>query len=274
MRKRILALAVIALLAVRAHGQEIVYDPVNHATSILDEVVNFAKWSASEIQEANTQLNTLNTYENTVLQVARMGNPANIQSLPGVSNIATLGAIYGQVQTDYTQLQSLSNPANFQTNFNSILTTYRQPTWNGFTAANGTTILPNQGSFQFATSSYQAAQTVQQQLTTLDQKKATLTQQRDQALSSLQSATTTSDVQKYQAAVTALNGAIADVNASEAQLVQHGKLQQGQAMAAQQVYQAAQTEQQAAAAYQAIDFDMSQLPSGNFRQLSLWGSTN
>src|SRR5215467_10851842 len=34
------------------------------------------KWAKTEVDAAQTQLNTLNTYENTVLQVARFGNPA------------------------------------------------------------------------------------------------------------------------------------------------------------------------------------------------------
>jgi hypothetical protein len=46
-----------------------------------NEVVNFAKWTKTEIDAAQTQLNTLNTWENTVLQVARFGNPAALRSL-------------------------------------------------------------------------------------------------------------------------------------------------------------------------------------------------
>jgi hypothetical protein len=269
-RKNVLVIASLALAFTSARGTQVVYDPIVHGTIVGDQVVNFAKWAASEAHEAQTQLNTLQTYENTVLQVARMGNPAALRSLPGVSNVAELYQIYGQLTSDYQQIQRMTNPQNFQATFNSILATYKQPGWDGFTAVNGVNVQPNQGSFQFPTSNYNVAANVQQELTQLDQKKQALTQQRDAALQSLQSATDQSTVQKLHSSVTALNGAIADINQSEQQLFNQARLQQTQNVAAQQIYQAAQIERTQASDYQAIDQGLNALPLGNLQQPILW----
>ena len=40
--------------------------------------LNLGKWAKTEADAAQTEVNTLRTYENTVLQVARMGNPAAV----------------------------------------------------------------------------------------------------------------------------------------------------------------------------------------------------
>jgi hypothetical protein len=271
MIKRIIALSVFAF-CVSANAYDVVYDPINHATNIGNEIVNLIKWSATQVSGAQTELNTLNTYENTVLQVARMGNPAALRSLPGVSNVAELYQIYGQLTIDYQEIQRLTNPQNFQANLNSILATYKQPAWNGFRTANGINIQPNQGSYQFPVSNYNVAANVQEQLTQLNQKKQVLTQQRDAALQSLQSATDQSAVQKFHSMVTALNGAIADIGQSEQQLFNQGQLQQTQNVAAQQIYQAARKEQTQAADYQVIDQGLNGLPLGNLQTPVLWGS--
>src|SRR4029077_21080851 len=102
-----------------------------------NEVVNLAKWTKTEIDAAQTQLNTLNTWENTVLQVARFGNPAALRSLPGVSTVAELVSMYSQINRDYQQLQGLVNPSRYQNDLNSILSAYSHPSWNGFTSMSG-----------------------------------------------------------------------------------------------------------------------------------------
>ena len=152
-----------------------------------NEVVNFAKWAKTEIDQAQTQLNTLQTYENTVLQVARFGNPAALRSLPGVSTVAELYQMYGQLSRDVATAEALMNPQRYQADMNSILAAYQLPSWNGFTTANGLPVLPGQGMFQFSTGSYNIANNAQQELQTLDQQRQRLQQQRDAALSSLQS---------------------------------------------------------------------------------------
>lgn len=64
----------------RMHATMVVHDPVLMAKQSADEVVNFAKWAKTEVDAAQTQLNTLQTYENTVLQVVRMGNPRRCET--------------------------------------------------------------------------------------------------------------------------------------------------------------------------------------------------
>src|SRR5215469_1434998 len=198
MSKALVSFLFLALSMV-ANASLVVWDPGLAAQNAGNEVVNFAKWAKTEVDAAQIELNTLRTYENTVLQVARFGDPATLRSLPGVSTVAELMGMYGQVRQDYQQLQGLVNPGRYQSDLNYILSTYQQPTWNGFTSMSGANIAPVQGLYQFATSDYLIGQTVRQQLAELDQKKQTLTQERDRALQNLQSSTTASDVAKYHA---------------------------------------------------------------------------
>ena len=264
MKKPVFILLAFVALCRQSNATLPVVDYSHIAQDAGNEVVNLAKWTKTEIDAAQTQLNTLNTWENTVLQVARFGNPAALRSLPGVSTVAELVSMYSQVSRDYQQLQRLVNPSRYQNDLNSILSAYSQPSWNGFTSMSGANIPPVQGLYQFATSNYNVGQAIQQQ------KKIALTQKRDAALQSLQNATTASDVQKYQAILEGLNGAIADVNQSENQLAQRAHIQQAQNAAAQQIYSASQAERRAAAAYQGIDQDLSALPIGDFHQGARW----
>jgi hypothetical protein len=220
MRKEILIIFGVFSLAFRAAATMSVIDHAHIAQDAANEVVNLVRCVQTGTKDTETALNTLRTYENTVLQVARMGDPAALRSLPGVSTVAELYQMYGEATRDYQQLQSLINPRRYQTDLNYILSAYQQPAWNGFRTASGFNFVPNQGLFQFPVSDYNVAQTVQEQLAQLDQKKRMLTQQRDQALKGLQSATTVSDVQKYHAALDALNAAMADVNLERSTTVQ------------------------------------------------------
>ena len=154
---------------------------------------------------------------------------------------------------------------------NSILSAYQLPNWKGYTTASGLPVLPGQGMFQFSTGSWNIANNAQQQLRILDQQRQKLQQQRDQALSSLQAATTASEVQKYHAVVDALNGAIAEVSQAAQELFHRTALQNQQLQAGHQVYQASQAEQRAVAAYQGIDSDLSALPNNDFHQTTRWG---
>jgi hypothetical protein len=193
MKKQIISLVVLIGLGLPAGATLPVVDYSHIAQDAGNEVVNFAKWAKTEIDQAQTQLNTLQTYENTVLQVARFGNPAALRSLPGISTVAELYQMYGQLSRNVATAEVLMNPQRYQADMNSILAAYQLPSWNGFTTANGLPVLPGQGMFQFSTGSYNIANNAQQELQTLDQQRQRLQQQRDAALSSLQSATTTSD---------------------------------------------------------------------------------
>lgn len=225
-----------------------------------NEVVNLAKWAKTEVDAAQTQLNTLNTYENTVLQVTRMGNPAALRNLPGISTVAEMYQVYGKLSQNYAIVQALLNPQRYQNDLNYILGAYRLPKWNGFNTASGLPVLPAQGLFQFSTASWNVANNAQQQLTALDQQRQKLQQQRDQALSSLEAATTVSEVQKYHALLDSLNAAIAEVSQGEQELYHRTAMQNQQLQAGQQIYNASQAEMSRAAEMTSFDRELLSIP--------------
>jgi hypothetical protein len=270
MKKLVIPLAFF-LLNLSAKAALPVVDYSHIAQDAANEVVNFAKWAKTEVDQAQTELNTLQTYENTVLQVARFGDPSALRSLPGVSTVAELYQMYGQLSRDYVSAQALLNPQRYQADMNYILSAYQLPNLNGFKTASGLPVLPGRGMFQFQTGSWNIANNAEQQMQTLDRQRQKLQQQRDAALSSLQSATTASDVQKYHAIVTALNGAIAEVSQAEQELMHRTQLQHQQLQAGQQIFQASQEQQRAAGAYQSVDADLNMLPTSAFQQSPTWG---
>ena len=272
MKKQIISFVVLIGLGLPAGATLPVVDYSHIAQDAGNEVVNFAKWAKTEIDQAQTQLNTPQTYENTVLQVARFGNPAALRSLPGVSTVAELYQMYGQLSRNVATAEALMNPQRYQADMNSILAAYQLPSWNGFTTANGLPVLPGQGMFQFSTGSYNIANNAQQELQTLDQQRQRLQQQRDAALSSLQSATTASDVQKYTAVVQALNAGIAEVAQAEQELNHRTAYQTQQLQAGQQIYQTSATQAVQASDYKTIDLGLNGLPMGSFRQPVYWGA--
>jgi hypothetical protein len=227
-RKQIVLSFILSALVFKASATMIVHDPGLTIQDAAYEVVNLAKWAKTEVDAEQTQLNTLNTYENTVLQVARMGNPAALRNLPGVGTVAELYQIYGQLSRDYVSAQALLNPQRYRNDMNYILSAYQLPQWNGFTSLNGLRVLPAQGLFQFPTGAWNVANKSLEQLKVLDQQHQKLQQQRDQALSSLEAATTASEVQKYHALLDSLNAAIAEVSQGEQELYHRTALQNQQ----------------------------------------------
>ena len=270
MRKQILSILVLVGSVLNAPATESVIDHTAIAQSAAQEVVNLAKYVTTATKQTETALNTLNQYEQMLLYVSRFGNPGALRNIPGVSTVAELYQLYGQLTRDYQQTQALLNPQRYQRDLNSILSSYQLPQWNGFTAANGSQVLPAQGVFQFPAASWNLANNAQQELKTLDDQRQKLQQQRDEALSSLQSATTASDVQKYHAVVNALNGAIAEVAHAEQELYHRTGYQNQQLQAGQRIYSESQAERRAAAAYQGIDHDLSALPVQDFHQGARW----
>src|ERR1700732_1529289 len=141
MRKSVFFLLAWLALCRQSNATLPVVDYSHIAQDAGNEVVNFAKWAKTEVDEAQTQLNTLQTYENTVLQVARFGNPAALRSLPGVSTVAELYQMYGQLSRNVATAEALMNPQRYQADMNSILAAYQLPSWNGFTTADGLRVL-------------------------------------------------------------------------------------------------------------------------------------
>jgi hypothetical protein len=236
MRKQIIIVFGVLGLAFRAMATMSVIDHAHIAQDAANEVVNLVRYVQTATKETETALNTLRTYENTVLQVARMGDPAALRNIPGLSTVAELYQLYGQLSRDYVTAQALLNPQRYEADMNYILRSYQLPQWNGYTASNGLPVLPAQGLFQFPTASWNVANNAQQELKTLDDQRQRLQRQRDEALRSLQNATTQSDVQKYHAVIDSLNAAIAEVAHGEQELYHRTGYQNQQLQAGQQIY--------------------------------------
>jgi hypothetical protein len=202
-------------------------------------VVNFAKWAKTEVSAAQTQLNTLQSYENSVVQLARMGNPASLRSIPGVSTIADLYGTGKQLQYDYQS-------------------------WQGYTYA------PVQGSYQFDTALWNITNDAQTQLKTLEQQRQRLEQQRDIANQAIQSGGDQSTVQKNNAALDAINGALAEVAAQEQSVLHQVQIKQQQIQSGQNVYQNAITEQRFQQSRASVDAGLTGLPMQNYDTPARW----
>ena len=272
-----IVLIVSALLGAQiASANLIVHDPVGWVQYGVAEVVNYAKWTAQEANTAATELNTLHSYEQQVIQLARLGNPAALAQLTGVSSITSLYRDYALISVDIQQMENAVNPQNFQSQFNSVLATYRQPNWQGVITYGGGQFLPAAGSYQFATANYNAAQTAQQTITSLTAQRQAVQTQRDSAIQSLQAATTQSDVQKWTAMVQALNASITHIDAEIQQVIERAKLQQTQNTAAQGMYAASQREQLAASMQNGFEQDLGSFArvAPIYMQPAGWGNSS
>jgi hypothetical protein len=163
--------------------------------------------------------------------------------------LATIGQ---QIQNDYLEWKNYSDPQYYRATFNSILSTYKQPTWNGFAGMAGQ-IAPSQTAYQFSVSSWNIASQASQELAKLEAQRKDLETQRDEALHALQSATTASDVAKYHGALDGLNGALASISGRETALHNQTIYNNQQVQAAQQVSQAAEAERIEASRMNAAD---------------------
>jgi hypothetical protein len=277
LRKTLSLFVLVALCLSPARATIIVHDPGKALQDAGNEIVNLAKWSASEAHEAKiqidsalTQLNTLRTYEQTVLEVVRLGNPAALMAIPGVRDVAELVSTGQQIYGEYQQLQAYFNPQNYQGDITSVLSAFQQPNWQGFTTMSGYSVPPAQSLYQFDTARWNTTNQSQILLSQIQQQRQTLQQQRDVVSSQLESATTVSDVQKYSAQLANLNAAIAELDQRSQQVIQQDQLQHQKIYAGQQISQAAAAERQGGQQYQAIDLDLQQLPANDFHQAKNW----
>ncbi|SRR6266446_867727 len=247
---------------------DVVYDPINHTVNI----ANLIRDAETAVKSTETALNTLGTYENTILQVARLGDPAALRSIPGVSTIAELYGTGQRLMSDYQRWQGYLNPKRYQQDANYILGSYSQPQWNGYSTYSGYNVGPAQGLYQFDTARYNVATAADDELKRIEEQRQRLETQRDTALQGLQSATTDAQVKKYHGVLDGLNGAIAELGARANEVAHRVTIKGHQIQAGQQIYQTSQAEQRAAAAYQGVDQDLRLLPADNFRQTRVWGS--
>lgn len=234
MKTQIIVASVLVTLASNVRATIIVHDPYHMAQDAVHEVINIVKWAGTQVKTAETSLNTLRTYENTVLQVARMGNPAALRSLPVVRDIAELYGTGQQAIYQYQQLRSMTDPKNLQYQLGSVVSVYQLQGYNSL------------GYYQFPSASYAVSQSVQEQMTELEKQRQRLEQKRDALLQSLQSASTASEVAKYHVALDSVNGALSEVSARANELAQRAQLQQQQLNAGAAVQRQQMTERSAA----------------------------
>jgi hypothetical protein len=271
MKKVALVAACMLALSREGHSTLPVVDYSHIAQDAAHQVVNLAKYAITATKETETALNTLKTYENTVLQVARFGNPAALQSIPGLSTISELYGAGQQLMQDYQQWKQLFNPRRYQNDFNYILGTYQQPQWNGFTTASGFNLAPNQGLYQWDTARYNIASSAQDELKQLEEQRQRLEKKRDEVLNL--PVTTASEVQRYHMALDGVNGALAEVGARENQVAHQVRLKNQQIGAGQEIYRASQFERQRAANLQSLDTDLMALPLNGVHQPINWGGS-
>jgi len=252
----IVASVFLALWAPASWANMVVHDPIGWASNAVEEVTNYTLWLKHEADAAATELNTLHTYEQEIVQLARLGDPAALAQLTGVKDILAIYQDYAQITYDFQRMQTYFNPASYQYDMNSILYTYRQPNWQGMLAYGGTAYVPAAGNYQFATASFNTAKTAQETIQSLTTQRQNLQTRRDSALQSLQSATTQSDVQKWTAVLQTLNSSISHIDAQIQQVNQQVSLQQAQLSAGQAVYQATQREQLGASMLNGVERDL------------------
>lgn len=261
-----LAVSLLAFLTVAVHGYatSIVYDPINHGTNIANQIQNVIIWAETEVQAAETQINTLNTYENQIVQLARMGDPSALRNLPVIGSVESLLVTSQQALAEYKQLQYLTSPQYLEGQMDSIKSAYNLQNW--------TTPYPL--NYQFPSANYGVAQSAQQQLVTLEQQRKTLEGQRDSAMQLLQSASDNAQVQKYHGSLTAVNGALAEVAAREQALMHQVGLQQQQLQAGQAVAQQQQREQVGNSFQQGINSTLQTMSQAgaNFGTTPRWSS--
>jgi hypothetical protein len=264
-----------ALSAPVSWANMVVHDPIGWASNAVEEVTNYTLWLKHEADAAATELNTLHTYEKQIVQLARLGDPAALAQLTGVKDILAIYQDYARITYDFQRMQTYFNPASYQYDMNSILYTYRQPTWQGMLAYGGTAYVPSVGNYQFATASFNTARTAQQTIQSLTTQRQNLQTQRDSALQSLQGATTQSDVQKWTAVLQTLNSSISHIDAQIQQVNQQVSLQQAQISAGQAVYQASQREQIGASMLNGMERDLGSFSrvTANYLQPVHWNNT-
>lgn len=222
-----------------------IQNEINAIKGYILQGYQYIKEGEIDINTNLTALRELQQVENEILQLARMGDPTMLITLPGISNIVTLEQIYQQFQKDVADLTALANPANVTVDYQQILQQYGLTGFNGFTSGWGIkTSVPN-FMIQFDQSSYDVSYAASQKIQTLVTQKQALSTQRDQAMALESAATDTETRTRYHNQVMSLSAAIADINASIDQAIHLQNLQQQQIQAARGLNQTSNTLQAA-----------------------------
>src|SRR5258708_24252171 len=86
-----------ALSASVSWANMVVHDPIGWASNAVEEVTNYTLWLKHEADAAATELNTLHTYEQDIVQLGRPGDPAALSHLPGAKDSLAIYPDYAQI---------------------------------------------------------------------------------------------------------------------------------------------------------------------------------
>src|SRR5260221_3276467 len=125
----ILATVFWALSAPVSWANMLVHDSIGWASNAVEEVTNYTLWLKHEADAEATELNTLHTYEQEIVQLARLGDPAALAQLTGVKDILAIYQDYAQITYDFQRMQRFFNPVSYQYDMPSIFNTYSYQNW-------------------------------------------------------------------------------------------------------------------------------------------------
>jgi hypothetical protein len=195
--------------------------PVYDAANYVQNVLNYIKAGLAYVKDAEIEVNTnltvlhqITQIENEILELERMGDPRVLINLPGIEQIAKLQQIVIQAQIDIAKIRAFVSAAGIQDNCDSIMRAYGFSSWHGFTSGWGVKYSCTVPLLQFSTSDYQADSYAQSRVQQLMTQKQDLLAQRDIAIAGQKAATDDTTKMSYAAQITALNGAIADLDQS------------------------------------------------------------
>jgi hypothetical protein len=241
-----IALTANAVLPVTDYGLTI-QSEINHIQSFAKQVLQYE-------QELQIQINTLNTYEQEVLQVVAMGNPMTYIS-PIVGDVQqVVGGLATTERTlvgQYQQLESLASPQTYLNTLNSVMGQFQLPQWTGNVSTLGVVTTPFGPNFQFQASQYTVAVQTQRLIQSIEVQKNGIEALIKTLTSEVSTGATTSQVQKLHASISALQVTLASLNNRETQLRAQAAMFNQQVGAAQALYKTASAEQMAATFQQA-----------------------
>jgi hypothetical protein len=205
-----------------------------------------ANQATNLVQVLSTVKNTLDSASNTKQQLAQIGSYANIQNLPGVSALQQGLGVFDQAQGTYKQLQGMTDVSQFSSQFQGVLNQYGN--YQGLlTGSNTASGVAQSYTIPMDTAMGQAVNAYKNDVGTLDVQRQNLERQLTAAVSSLQNASSQSEVEKINGEIAAINGQLNSTNE---------RIQQAagaSAQAAQQASAAADTVKQAKAVVNAQD---------------------
>ena len=255
-------LALVSAMVVVSVGEAWATIPVIDYSNLEQQVQNEY---TNLMQYTSTVSNTLKSAAQLEEQVRQLGNYANINNLPGVS---TIGKVVGegmslvnQGKGIYGQIQGMTNPSQFTSQFQSILSRYGNYQ-NLLSTVSSTGTVSKQYTIPMSEAAAQAVNNFQSNLQALNDQRTALQGQLTNAMSQLQGASSQAEVEKINGEIAGITGALNSVNEQIQQAAETSTQVQQQANAA------ADAAQQAQAAIEADDLQQGASDYANLLKFS------